>query len=350
METAGASAPQWFAVQAATRGRAHIRSGAPCQDKTCVLRKNGVFAIALADGAGSAAKSDLGAQEVVNCVCELLCERFDEFYNAESPTEARKCVITSSLARLRETASVHRCGLSDLSSTLLTVAVSGERYLLFHLGDGVIGYLKDGEIRVATRPANGEFVNVTYFVTSPNATEKLRARKGRDADIQGFVLMSDGCEPGLYHKGGGYLAPALARLLYRLSVTSEEYMQPNLQKSLDDAISAKTSDDCSLILAARHDSGFDTMTSQEERDFFELDGLSPKAARFRGRRFRDILRTLDAPQSDERIASGFRLTDVSSFARKWLKPLVEMGYVERTGPHEYRRVIQPKSAAERGNG
>ena len=42
---------EWNTQSAEAIGRMHIRKSLPCQDKTCTMQRNGVTAIALADGA-----------------------------------------------------------------------------------------------------------------------------------------------------------------------------------------------------------------------------------------------------------------------------------------------------------
>src|SRR5690606_42119695 len=64
------------------------------------------------------------------------------------------------------------CTFAELASTFLAVAVSAERFLVVHIGDGVIGYVKNGELRVISAPDNAEFANQTTFVTSPDAASR----------------------------------------------------------------------------------------------------------------------------------------------------------------------------------
>lgn len=50
-----------------------------------------------------------------------------------------------------------KCTISP--ALLLLAAVSEERFLLVHIGDGVIGYLDGDTLKVASVPDNGEFAN-----------------------------------------------------------------------------------------------------------------------------------------------------------------------------------------------
>ena len=92
------------------------------------------------------------------------------------------------------------CTVKDLASTLLFVAVKDDKFILGHLGDGVIGYLKNNCLKTASLPNNGEFSNETYFSTSKDASSHMKLAKGSVRDIDGFVLMSDGTADSFYNK------------------------------------------------------------------------------------------------------------------------------------------------------
>lgn len=332
----------WLAVQCAAIGRGHRQeAGGVCQDKTCVCTEHGVCAVALADGAGSAALSHLGAACVTDTVCRLLCRRFGDYLQTDSATEVRREILDCLLAELDRLAARQGCTRADLASTLLAVAMQGDRYLYLHIGDGVIGYTKNGRVRVASAPSNGEFCNTTFFVTSPHAAEHMAIGKGRDAAVDGFVLMSDGTQASLYSRRDRSLAPVLARLIGRLSVTSPEYMTPSIQSSLEDVICPRTRDDCSLVLAARADRTCADLSDEELNDYFEIDTqhLKEWQIRLRRQRYLSILRALDQDSTDEELARKFRLRGVGHFVKKWLNPLVDLGYVEMIRPHLYHRTV-----------
>lgn len=112
-------------------GRGHQRQGMPCQDRVLSMERNGVTAIALADGAGSAALSHEGAECAVQAVCELLCENFDALFSAQSSAEVRHFLLSGVRDRIRERARELNAECGQLACTLLAVAVRGDAYLLF---------------------------------------------------------------------------------------------------------------------------------------------------------------------------------------------------------------------------
>lgn len=341
METKLAEITSWVAVQGAVAGKSHIQDNIVCQDKTFILRKNNMIAVALADGAGSARLSHFGAETVTQCVCELLCEKFEAYYNSNGPVPVKEEVLTILLTKLKQVAEENECDLSDLASTLLAVAIKNDRFLILHLGDGVIAYTKDNQIRVATAPKNGEFANVTYFITSSHALEMMQIRKGIATSIDGFVLMSDGSEASLYSKQRNEVAPVLQKLIRRLSVTSEEFFQPIIQSSLENAISQKTRDDCSLVLVAKHLKSYNELEVEEADDYFDINVKRNCDAQRRRTRYLDILNLLDVPKSAKELSEAMELKNTSQFIKTWLSPLVELGYVIEIEPHLYKRTVHP---------
>ena len=223
-------------------GRGHQRQGMPCQDRVLSMERNGVTAIALADGAGSAALSHEGAECAVQAVCELLCENFDALFSAQSSAEVRHFLLSGVRDRIRERARELNAECGQLACTLLAVAVRGDAYLLFHVGDGVIGYRKSGKLLVASAPQNGEFANTTTFVTSPDALMHSRALRGVQPRIEGFFLMSDGCEAALYHKGKRKLAPLISKPFLRLQLLSSGTSQEMLEAVMERIIAKRTQD------------------------------------------------------------------------------------------------------------
>lgn len=152
------------------------------------------------------------------------------------------------------------CDLKALSSTLVLVATLKDKYITFHIGDGVIGIENAyhgvrHEVRVASDPDNGEFANETHFVTSKDAAAHMRVSIGSldhpVRPVTGFVLMSDGPEASLYYKPTHTLAPACVKLIAACRELPHEKMQPQLTSTLKNVIAKKTGDDCSLILMAR---------------------------------------------------------------------------------------------------
>lgn len=243
---------EWKSICCAVQGRGHAKKNLPCQDKVARREENGVNVIALADGAGSATFSHYGAQCVVNRATVFISENF---FDLIAQTDGRKVtqeILSVLLQTLQDEARLRECELQDLASTLLIAAVGDEKFFLAHLGDGVIGYLDEDGLKVATAPDNGEFSNETVFITSEDAAAHMRIYKGELKTITGFVLMSDGTEQSLYNKRKKTLAPAVKKLINQTCLVDAEILTPQLEEALSSVVAENTQDDCSIAMLARN--------------------------------------------------------------------------------------------------
>ena len=208
--------------------------------------------VALADGAGSCSKAEVGAETVVRTTLRMLSSQFDELYNmcANAEESARHHIYTRLLGSLRRAASRHECEIRALASTLIFVAHKGNRFLAGHIGDGLIARIDEaGTAHTLSPPDNGEFANTTVFVTDPTAASRLRLFHGEpEQTTAGYAVMSDGCAESLYDKRTGRPAPAIGKLLSWNHELSRTKMDGILATNLEQIFSRKSADDCSLAL------------------------------------------------------------------------------------------------------
>lgn len=238
------------------RGRGHVSDGTPVQDRTKYLSRGGVQVLCLADGAGSASHSQFGAQAVVDEACAMLIDRFAEFAKSDDGARVKVELFDRLVAKLDDVANRHGVAPSDLASTFLCVAVSGERFLGAHVGDGVVGYVKNGELKVISAPDNSEFANQTTFVTSGRAAESMRLFRGSTDGVAGFILMSDGTGESLFDARTGELAGACAKLIAAVGDAPAELSKTSkytkrLRRLMDLKIRNATKDDCSIGILGR---------------------------------------------------------------------------------------------------
>lgn len=238
------------------RGRGHVRDGSPGQDRVQYASRGGVQALCLADGAGSAARSEVGAQIVVDRGAALLIDRFPELISSEDGAQVKLGIVTELLSRLEEAASRLECDVKDLASTFLAVVTLGEKFIVAHIGDGVIGYVKQGEVRVVSSPDNSEFANQTTFVTSSGAARSMRLLRGSLDGVTGFILMSDGASDSLYDAKTPALAPACERMIEIVGLAPSRAVKDpahkkQLRKLIDTKVRTATKDDCSVGILAR---------------------------------------------------------------------------------------------------
>lgn len=238
------------------RGRGHEQDGTRGQDRTAYLSLRGIQVLCLADGAGSATHSEYGAQAVVEEGCAILAEKFADLVTSHDAEQSSREILGRLRGRLDQVAAKLDCSLADLASTFLAVAVSADRFIVVHIGDGVIGYIKHGDTRVISAPDNDEFANQTTFVTSPNAPSATRLSRGSLDGVTGFIQMSDGASASLYDYRAKTLAPACAKLIESVgSVRNTQARNPEYRKRLrrlvDTRLRQATKDDCSIGILAR---------------------------------------------------------------------------------------------------
>lgn len=307
-------------VQVAVQGLGHIKADIPCQDKTYALEAKGVASIALCDGAGSARLSHFGAAAVSEGLCQLMSESFDEFYSDEDGVRVKAKLQEHALKALNAQAKAHKCELKDLSCTLLLVAVKADAFMLAHVGDGVIGYMKNSELKTASEPMNGEFANETVFINSKMALKTMELKKGKLGDIEGFVLMSDGSETSLYNSAQQTLAPAVKRFMRNASYMHKGFYESRLTQSFKELIRTKTSDDCSMVIMMM-DKAYYELGIDERLGIFRLKRGENKTLK----KFENILELLEQPCSLSTLASKLYLKQ--KHANKALLRLRQLGFV-----------------------
>ncbi|THE12317.1 protein phosphatase 2C domain-containing protein [Bacillus timonensis] len=240
----------WKFASAQTVGRGHIKQQLPCQDYTFCVQTQDMTILVLADGAGSAPSSHIGAQTVVHKMMTILQNHFEEMFEEDDQQLLRKRIIGILLNEL-EGIENFSGNIKEYASTLLYVAIKGDRYLAGHIGDGVIGLqVAGGSFKVLSNPENGLFANTTYFITSDEAWKYLRLYKGETHAKTGFILMSDGTADSLFNKKKQGFAPAIPRMLDWLRNHPNQKIAEVLETNLDSVIKQQTQDDCSIALAA----------------------------------------------------------------------------------------------------
>lgn len=238
----------------AVRGRSHERNGKPCQDEYYVWRGRDKKSagIALADGAGSSPYSQIGSKFIVNAVIPFVHDHFDDFF--KNPSNAGKRIVEFLLRGLSEVAEENGLMPNDMASTMLFVQIRRKRnsihYLAGHIGDGVIFFERNKEVKVLSEPERIEYANTTIFLTSNNSESKLRIYSGILIRPAGFMIMSDGAAEALYIKKTKAPNQVYCQQIFNWC---DKYPQRKITKTLlmnleDGVFREVSSDDCSLCL------------------------------------------------------------------------------------------------------
>lgn len=328
----------WKISGAAATGLRHSEEGTPCQDKIFSLSENGVTAIALADGAGSARLSHFGAEEVTKAICEKLCAEFDSIITNEDAITVKRIILDCLLSCLGNLAEHLGCNIRDLASTLLAAASDGERIMLLHIGDGIIACFRDGKIIAASNPDNGEYKNETFFVTSHDAVQRLRLMKGSIAGISGIALMSDGTDESFYSRREKKFAGLLGEIRQHCIMFTEEENNEELEELFRETVRRKTRDDCSMIIMSRPDEyfrGYRDISEEMQYDF--LGAKTPESTENREKIF-SILSGREYVSRSEIIKSACKLGLKRRQVTGLIRDLHKRGFIERVKffPKRYR--------------
>lgn len=283
---------KWDTICSAVQGLGHVEQNLPCQDKTATAEYEGCRVIALADGAGSARLSHAGATATVQTLCHYVSREFERLYATADVAAVQAAVLQPVLQELSSLAAELDCRVQELASTFLLAAVKEGRYILMHLGDGLIAYRKQGKLLVASAPVNGEYANSTIFTTSSHACQAIRLFKGDLGAIDGFVLMSDGSCSSLYNKATATPAPVLGWLMQLCTYLPAHVVEQGVTDSLESEVRHATADDCSLAILARRESAFTGVAALPHATLARLLALPEFAASSR-RRVRVYVRVME---------------------------------------------------------
>ncbi len=233
-----------------------MAAGGPCQDASfCLTLPEAVF-LAVADGAGSALLSDVGAQLAAKTAGEAL-GLLSQGHGLPPEDEALEDLLRRAAFAAKEAvqieASAREHPSRDLASTLLLVAAESGRVAALQIGDGaVVLESRDHELFSLTKPETGEFINETTFLTSDNAASAAQVRTWR-GDVSHIAVFSDGLQllalqMPHWAPFRGFFAP-IFRFLEDCGdrVTAERELQQSLSSP---RISAKTDDDLTLVIAS----------------------------------------------------------------------------------------------------
>lgn len=160
----------WRVLGASVPGTSHQHSGKSCQDAhSWRVSAAGILVAAVADGAGSAAFSEIGARTAADTAVQAAVSGITTLHNMEeqSGTKLLTSVLESARAAVEQAAEKENHPVADLASTLIVVIAGGGFVAAAQVGDGA-AVIEDGQgqILALTKPQRGEFANETNFLTS----------------------------------------------------------------------------------------------------------------------------------------------------------------------------------------
>jgi Protein phosphatase 2C len=239
-------------------GTSHVKNDLPCQDycgyQRAFVGSYPVVIIAIADGAGSARLSHIGAQATVENLLRIIPTSLTTIFEANLTFAVH--VLNMTRRYLKGVAIDSDCALQDLACTTLFAVLGTFASFFAHIGDGGWVIEKDGNYMVPMWPEGGEYVNETTFLTSSNWEGAVRSHLafGGITAVAGFT---DGLQRVALQIGDkSAFAPFFDPLFDVLRQTDDEtsLISPLKRFLCSEELAARTDDDKTLVLACHQQS------------------------------------------------------------------------------------------------
>ncbi len=179
------------------RGRRHVEKDLPCQDAhRWHVAPGGLLIAAVADGAGSQPLSDIGSRVAVETATTTLLITLGEAFaggKAEAETALRAALQRAHQA-LKAEAEARSAPTDHLATTLVLAAAGPDFVAALQVGDGcAVVAPAEGVIFALTTPENGEYADLTAFISDPASVAQAQFRFWRGA-ASGLALLTDGLQ------------------------------------------------------------------------------------------------------------------------------------------------------------
>ena len=252
---------RWRVHGVSLPGYGHLRDGVECQDacRHGLVEAAGAQVLAVADGAGSRARSAEGAALAVGLAVELLGERLA--HGAPASPRAWRALLAESyedvVAAFAEATARMGPDPAAFAATLTAVVLAYPWLGIMSIGDGFVIARAEGEAGeealhlVSSAGPAGEYVNEAVFLSSAGALSDVAIACLYDPGLTGVVLGTDGLVPAAIRRAGGRPRPNLSFLVPLLGSLDAERPDPTsvARLLLDDRISALSADDKTLLMA-----------------------------------------------------------------------------------------------------
>jgi hypothetical protein len=245
---------QWRHLAASVVGTSHTRRNLPCQDyhSWSLLGGNTIIA-AVADGAGSAERSQEGSKAAVEAAVHFFSNRMEGITSGDAASY--QALIQEGLKNSRR--ALEALAITDLdqvATTLLLAILSPNWLAIGQVGDGgIVAEFGGDDLRVLTVPAGGEYLNETSFITSSDFLTRAHYDVFPSARLSALALFTDGIQfLALRHADNTAHKPFFDPLFN--FVASQNSGASELEAFLmSEKVCEQTDDDKTLIVAVRSD-------------------------------------------------------------------------------------------------
>ena len=195
----------WRVAAATAVGASHSRDNTPNQDAVAYrlveLGYGQVAIVAVADGAGSAPRSDEGSKIAVNAAVAAIVDGINKRPAAAFGEQMATSLVRDAIRRAKDEvvryARLQNVSPHELASTLIVAFASESLMTAAQVGDGaVIAFDVDGGgAKTLCAAHTGEYANETTFITSRSKPHEMASVGHASAyDYDGMALITDGLQ------------------------------------------------------------------------------------------------------------------------------------------------------------
>jgi hypothetical protein len=243
----------WATLGDSVAGTSHRARGAPCQDASRVCAfgaESGWLAVAVADGAGSASRSEVGA----GAACDEFLRRVTEgdperLLTREGMLEA----LAGVRAAVAEAADRLGATPRELACTALLAVIGPDASAFAQVGDGAIVIGHGGDHRVIFWPEPAGYANATDFLTDDSFPAALRYETVTEP-VTEVAALTDGLQRLALDFTTRAAHPGFFRPLFERLRAAPDHgaLAEPFRAFLDsERVNARTDDDKTLVLAVR---------------------------------------------------------------------------------------------------
>ncbi|MCC5897226.1 MAG: protein phosphatase 2C domain-containing protein [Phormidium sp. BM_Day4_Bin.17] len=260
----------WRVLGASVCGTSHQKRSQPCQDAWATrIRDDGLLLAAVADGAGSATRSQDGAEWAVQAAIAYLanitlppltksnnCDMEDpeQEDGSDEPDLTQLLQQALEAARTCVIEQAEAAGLPprECASTLILLVASHDGVAVAQIGDGAAVMIDEtGTLTALSQPQQGEYANQTTFLTSEGAIAQAEIFIYPIAP-QGIALFSDGLQRLALEMPQGTPHERFFSPLFQFIQQDSDEAGANEQLQgflTSPRVSQRTDDDLTLVLA-----------------------------------------------------------------------------------------------------
>lgn len=255
----------WKIAAASVQGTSHLEKAIPCQDAHAFkLLPGGVLLAAVADGAGSAQRSQEGAQ----CAVDQALAGLQTMIEGGQPDTEEEWlsgmaqVFQQTSQSITQIAADANTSVRVFATTLTCVVVCGDWLAAGQIGDGAIVIQHpDHTLSIPLLPQRGEYANEANFLTMPDAMQFASFFAARQP-LRALALTTDGMLRLAFRLPGYEPYPRFFEPLLAFAAENGDDVQEHVELReflASERVCARTDDDKTLLLAVCIDT---TLTGQ----------------------------------------------------------------------------------------